>query len=144
MLWRESILDPRDGFRYWGGKGIRQNLCTGAPGKPSSRKVPRTGSQRSESGTHSSQLDPQAHRAALWGVDSAPHPGGRPGKSEFLQFPDSPHLVLSSCFPTCWQEGFSVLFPLMFTQNLPPWHHVTLPGTTHRNEEKTGLNSVLN
>lgn len=31
---------------------------------------------------------------------TALHPQAGSGKSGFLQFPDSPHTVLSSCFPT--------------------------------------------
>lgn len=127
--------DLRVAFRYrW---GIRQTLCNVAPWNPQdglhSREVPGTGPRGRESGAHASWLDPQAQQAALWGAGTTPHPRARPGKSGFLQFPDSPYLVLSSCFPTCWQEGFSVLLPLMFTQKLPPWHHVTWPGMTQSN-----------
>lgn len=77
---------------------------------------------------------------------TAPQPTARPGKSGLLQFPDSPHLVVSSCFPTCWQEGFSVPFNVyMKPPTLAPCYFTS--NNSQRcleQEEKTRLDSAVN
>lgn len=94
-----------------------------------SKKCPRTSPQGTENGAHSRWFGPLG--SAL-GCRHRPTPKSKVRKSKA---PLVPLQSTSSSFfliPYCWQEGFSVLFALMFIQNLPPWHHVTLPGTTHR------------